>query len=142
MAVGMISIIMAALFFTFSDWLAFEMRLMKASFIPITLVPVVKWTVPASQILIIGWLLHPSHYRKAWLASIILHGGISLYFLLLLSSSDGPPCGCKGIFPSLSIHQHLVLQLFLLGLSIILFLMKTTPKPLSPFRLPSEPPVS
>lgn len=141
-AVAMISIFSAALYFTFSDWVAFEVRLMKAPFIPVWLIPVIQWLVPAIEILLIGWLLHPNTYRKAWLVGTVLHASIGLYLILILRSSFGPPCGCSGIFPSLSITQHLFLQLFLFVLSLILYVMHPSSKPLSPFRLHSDSQVS
>ena len=126
-----------ALWLTFADWQAFQIKIVKAAFIPVALIEPITYFIPALEIAVIVTLIVPMLRKAGWLLNIVLHGLLSGYLLMFVIDSAGPPCGCGGIFPSFSIYQHLFLQLFLLCISIIFLPMKKQhkePRPLSPFR--------
>lgn len=118
-----VCVLLAALSFTFNHWTAFEMKILKAPFIPVMLIQPLTFLIPILEILIIVLLLIPKQVAKGWKLNIGLQMMLSCYLLLLISESSGPPCGCGGIFPMLDIHQHLYLQIFLLILSLISLVM-------------------
>lgn len=122
-ALGTICVLLAALSFTLTHWTAFEMKILKAPFIPVMLIQPLTLLIPILEILIIALLLIPRQITNGWKLNIGLQILLSGYLLLLISESASPPCGCGGIFPMLDIHQHLYLQAFLLILSIISLIM-------------------
>lgn len=133
-ALGTVCVLLAALSFTFNHWTAFEMKILKAPFIPVMLIQPLTFLIPLLEILIIALLLIPKLVTKGWKLNIGLQMILSGYLLLLISESSGPPCGCGGIFPMLDIHQHLYLQAFLLILSIISLAMNQShidPRPVT-----------
>lgn len=133
-ALGTICVLLAALSFTFNHWTAFEMKILKAPFIPVMLIQPLTFLIPLLEILIIALLLIPKQVAKGWKLNIGLQMMLSGYLLLLISESSGPPCGCGGIFPMLDIHQHLYLQIFLLILSLISLVMNQShidPRPVT-----------
>lgn len=133
-ALGTICVLLAALSFTFSHWTAFEMKILKAPFIPVILIQPLTLLIPILEILTIALLLIPRQIANGWKLNIGLQIMLSSYLLLLISESAGPPCGCGGIFPMLDIHQHLYLQVFLLFLSIISLVMnqfRLDPRPVT-----------
>ncbi len=137
-ALGTICILIAALSFTFNHWTAFEMKILKAPFIPVMLIQPLTYLIPLLEILIIALLLIPRQAINGWKLNLGLQILLSGYLLLLISESSGPPCGCGGIFPMLDIHQHLYLQFFLFIASIIFIVMDQShidPRPVTTFKL-------
>lgn len=133
-----VCVLLAALSFTFTHWTAFEMKILKAPFIPVTLIQPLTLLVPIIEILIIFLLLIPRKADYGWKLNIGLQLLLSGYLLMLISESSGPPCGCGGIFPILDIYQHLYLQAFLLILSIISLAMNhshSDPRPLTTMKI-------
>lgn len=133
-ALATICVLLAALAFTFNHWTAFELKILKAPFIPVMLIQPLTFLIPILEILIIALLLISRKSVFGWKLNIGLQVMLSGYLIMLISESSGPPCGCGGIFPMLNIHQHLYLQTFLFILSIISLVMNQShidPRPVT-----------
>ncbi len=119
------------------DWQAYEMKIIQAPFVPVTLIDLLIWLVPALLILSSAGLATDKYRQAGWGVNLLIQSLMSFYFLLLITGSTGTPCACGGLLAPLSIEQHLYLHLLLAGFTLLLMLMsfrKKEPRPLTTFR--------
>lgn len=87
---------------------------------------IISWSIPSIEI-IVAFLLVTYQFRLLGLyLSFSLMLVFSTYIILILNSSDHIPCSCGGILEKMSWSQHLIFNLFFVGLALIaiLFLQK------------------
>ncbi|MVT07666.1 MauE/DoxX family redox-associated membrane protein [Chitinophaga tropicalis] len=80
--------------------------------------------IPASEIVLSVLLMIESKSKKALLASVILMGMFTVYITtILLNFFNRVPCSCGGVIEKLTWGQHLVFNLFFLGVALTGYLM-------------------
>lgn len=80
---------------------------------------ILMWTVPPVEILIAAGLMFERTKRRALIASSILMTLFTGYIAaVLLHFFPRVPCSCGGVLKSLGWGQHLIFNLFFLGISI------------------------
>jgi hypothetical protein len=102
--------------------LGFEHELAKQP-IPIWLQTVLHYGLPRVEILLaIGLVLgqfYPKFEKISFLSSLVLMAIFTIYTILALTGAFGHvPCACGGIIELMNWKQHLVFNLFFLGISI------------------------
>ena len=81
--------------------------------------PIIIWTLPAMELLIVLALLFEKTRRAGLWASLILMLLFTIYTILVLSRFfSRVPCSCGGVIKRLSWSQHLFFNLFFVGISI------------------------
>ncbi len=84
--------------------------------IPAGAVPVLLWTVPASEMLIAMLLAFPVTRRFGLLSALFILVAFTSYLTVVLSGSLGTvPCGCGGVFESMDWYEHILLNAVLLA---------------------------
>ncbi|MCH7407290.1 MauE/DoxX family redox-associated membrane protein [Belliella aquatica] len=80
----------------------------------------VAFIVPISELIIAGMLVFGKTRFLGLIASICMLCVFSTYVGLVWSEAfDRVPCGCAGIFESMGWGAHLIVNLILLGMSIL-----------------------
>ncbi len=92
---------------------------------PNWLTPALVWTLPAAEIIISGLLMFDKTQLLGFRASLILMLLFTLYTLLVLLKVFGRmPCSCGGVIENLSWSQHLVFNLFYVGVALAGMILK------------------
>ena len=87
--------------------------------LPNSWTPFLVWIIPCSEVAISLALLFERTRLAGLYGSLVLMGVFSIYALIiLLHAFSYIPCSCGGIIKRLTWRQHLVLNLFFVGLSI------------------------
>ena len=98
---------------------------------PAFLKPILVWAVPTTEITIVALLIFDTTRLAGLYASLILMIAFTFYtVVVLLHFFDYVPCSCGGVIKHLSWKQHLVFNLFFIGISIVGILkypLKTQP---------------
>ncbi len=109
------------------DLTAFKVKLLKSPLISDEFVDVVKFGVPLVEVLIVLLLISRykivGHYISIFLLTVFI-----IYIYLLNKHSIYNGCGCGGIFESLSLGKHLLINTIFVGLSIYRILSYTDEK--------------
>lgn len=80
--------------------------------------PVVAWTLPLGELLLVCLLIWPSTRKAGFILSALLFGMFILYLALLLHSGKALPCSCGGIVSTMSWKTHVYFNLLFLLLSL------------------------
>ncbi len=84
--------------------------------IPSGAVPVLLWTIPASEMLIAMLLAVPAMRRFGLLSALFILVAFTSYLTVVLSGRLGTvPCGCGGVFESMDWYEHILLNAVLLA---------------------------
>jgi hypothetical protein len=75
--------------------------------------------LPLTELLIAGLLLIPSFKKKGFWLSFGFLAIVTVYLGWMLLFSPELPCNCGGVLEELSWRQHIVFNLFFIGLSTI-----------------------
>lgn len=85
---------------------------------PNSLTPVLRWVIPISEIAIVGALIFDKYRLTGFYASLVLMGLFTVYTaLVLLRVFEYVPCSCGGVIKYLSWPQHLIFNVFFVGVS-------------------------
>ncbi|MDF2189601.1 MauE/DoxX family redox-associated membrane protein [Paraflavitalea sp. CAU 1676] len=96
---------------------------------PDWLTPVIVWTLPAIEIIISIFLMFDRTQVIGFIASFILMLLFTLYTALVLLKVFGRvPCSCGGVIENLSWEQHLVFNLFFVGVALAGIFLKRKDK--------------
>src|SRR5882724_9731308 len=76
------------------------------------------WAVPVIELAAAGLLLARRVRRIGFYVSFILMMLFTLYLALMLGSEKHLPCSCGGVIAWMSWRQHLVFNLFFIGITI------------------------
>ncbi|WP_290794972.1 MauE/DoxX family redox-associated membrane protein [Flavihumibacter sp. UBA7668] len=79
----------------------------------------IAFLLPLSELLIAGLLLIPAIKRSGFWLSFVFLVTVTVYLGWMLLFSPDLPCNCGGVLENLSWRQHVVFNLFFIGLSII-----------------------
>lgn len=114
-----------------SKWLAFKTFVgqMNNQPFPNWLTPGLVWTLPAVEVIISGLLMFDRTQLIGFRAALILMILFTIYTLLVLLKVFGRvPCSCGGVIENLSWEQHLVFNLFFVGVAIAGIILKRKEK--------------
>lgn len=88
--------------------------------LPNWMTPFLTWMIPVLEILAAGLLMVAKTRVKGLYLSLALMSLFTIYTgLVLFHFFDRVPCSCGGIVKELSWSEHLVLNLFFTGLSLV-----------------------
>lgn len=80
--------------------------------------PTLAWAVPAVEI-IVAIMLMTTRFRLAGMyAAFGLMFVFTLYIIAILSFSEHLPCSCGGVLSTLGWREHLVFNIFFVGLGL------------------------
>lgn len=79
----------------------------------------IAFLLPLSELLIAGLLLIPSMKKIGCWLSLAFLITVTVYLSWMLLFSPDLPCNCGGVLENLSWRQHVVFNLFFIGLSTI-----------------------
>ncbi|OWW23553.1 hypothetical protein B4Q04_20305 [Zobellia sp. OII3] len=79
----------------------------------------IAWGVPILEYSIVGMLLLRGYLLKAFYGCLFLMTIFTSYIFLVLNFSDSVPCGCGGVLATLGWKEHLVFNLFFVGLALL-----------------------
>lgn len=103
----------------FLDWRTFN-REMAHQPLPHTLTRLLVWIVPFSEIAISVSVVFERTRLLGFYASTVLMGTFTIYTaIVLMHFLPFIPCSCGGVIKRLTWPQHLVLNLFYTGLSVV-----------------------
>jgi putative oxidoreductase len=114
-----------------SKWLDFKTFTgqMNNQPLPNWMTPALVWAVPAVEIIISGLLMFDRTQLIGFRASLILMLLFTLYTLLVLLKTFGRvPCSCGGVIENLTWNQHLVFNLFFVGVALTGIILKRKEK--------------
>jgi len=79
---------------------------------------IIVWLLPAAELLIVLLLIIPQHRRIGLHASLVSLVLFTSYLLYMIVTTPHLPCSCGGVISSLSWKQHVLFNLFFIGVSI------------------------
>lgn len=126
-------LILLFLYASVSKWLAFKSFIgdMNNQPFPNWMTPWLVWSIPSIEVLIVVLLIFERSRLPGLYASLGLMLAFTIYTVaVLLHAFAYIPCSCGGVIKKLTWSQHLVLNLFFVGISIagIILFKKTQPK--------------
>lgn len=77
----------------------------------------VSWATPIAEMAIAVLLFLPKTRLIGYYGFFTMMVGFTIYIGMLLSGADHPPCGCNALLESLSLENHLYVNLAFIGLS-------------------------
>ena len=110
-----------------SKWLAFKTFVgeMNNQPFPNWMTPALVWTLPTVEIIISGLLMFERTQLIGFRAALILMLLFTVYtFLVLINVFGRTPCSCGGVIENLTWGQHLVFNLFFVGVALAGILLK------------------
>ncbi len=115
-----------------SKWLDFQTFTgqMNNQPLPNWMTPALVWTLPSVEIIISGLLMFDRTQLIGFRASLVIMLLFTLYTLLVLLKTFGRvPCSCGGVIENLTWNQHLVFNLFFVGVALAGIILKRKEKP-------------
>jgi hypothetical protein len=110
-----------------SKWLDFKTFIgqMDNQPFPNELTPVLVWLIPCSEILISLFLMFSKTQQLGFYAALVLMLLFTVYTALVLLNVFGRvPCSCGGVIEKLNWNQHLVFNLFFVGVALTGIILK------------------
>ncbi len=110
-----------------SKWLDFNTFIgqMDNQPFPNELTPVLVWAIPGSEILISLLLMFSKTQKLGFYAALVLMLLFTVYTALVLLNVFGRvPCSCGGVIEKLNWNQHLVFNLFFVGVALTGIVLK------------------
>lgn len=114
-----------------SKWLDFNRFVgeMNNQPFPNWITPILVWTLPAAEVIIAALLMFEKTQLSGFRASLVLMLLFTVYTLfVLLNIFDRVPCSCGGVIENLSWGQHLVFNLFFVGVALAGIILKRKEK--------------
>lgn len=114
-------LVLLFLYASVSKFLAFKTFIgeMNNQPLPNSWTPFLVWTIPCSEIALSIAVIFERTRLLGFYGSLILMSLFSIYaIVILLHGFSYIPCSCGGIIKRLTWRQHLVLNLFFVGISI------------------------
>ncbi|HWK58473.1 MAG TPA: MauE/DoxX family redox-associated membrane protein [Parapedobacter sp.] len=78
----------------------------------------VSWAVPITELAIAVLLFIPWTRLIGYYGFFTLMVGFTVYIGMLMSGADHPPCGCNALLESLSLKNHVYVNLVFIGMSV------------------------
>lgn len=78
----------------------------------------VSWSVPITELVIAVLLFLPWTRLIGYYGFFTLMVGFTIYIGMLMSGADHPPCGCNALLESLSLKDHVYVNLAFIGFAI------------------------
>jgi uncharacterized membrane protein YphA (DoxX/SURF4 family) len=94
--------------------------------------PVSKWVavlLPGAEIIVSLMLFIPRSRSIGLYASLLLMTLFTGYIIYILIFNDRLPCTCGGVLEALSWKQHLLLNIFLVGLALTAIIIRRKSSP-------------
>ncbi|OQP49258.1 MauE/DoxX family redox-associated membrane protein [Niastella populi] len=120
-------LILLFLYASLSKWLAWRTFIgdMNNQPFPNWMTPFLVWTIPTIEVLIAFALIFEKLRVKAFYASLFLMSAFTIYTVaILFHAFRYIPCSCGGVIRKLTWPQHLVFNLFFVGISILGIMLK------------------
>ncbi len=120
-------LILLFLYASLSKWLAWRTFIgdMNNQPFPNWMTPFLVWTIPTIEVLIALALIFEKFRVKAFYASLFLMSAFTIYTVaILFHAFRYIPCSCGGVIRKLTWPQHLVFNLFFVGISILGIILK------------------
>lgn len=114
-------LILLFLYASVSKWLAFKSFVgdMNNQPFPNWMTPWLVWSIPSIEVLIVLLLIFDKTRLPGFYASLILMTAFTVYTAaVLLHAFRYIPCSCGGVIRKLTWPQHLVFNLFFVGISV------------------------
>lgn len=126
-------LILLFLYASVSKWIAFKSFVgdMNNQPFPNWMTPWLVWSIPIIEFVIVLSLMFDRTRLRGFYASLILMLAFTIYTVAVLSHAFRYiPCSCGGVIRKLTWNQHLVFNLFFVGISVagIILLKKAQPK--------------
>jgi len=120
-------LILLFLYASFSKWLAFKTFIgeMNNQPFPNWMTPFLVWSIPILEVLIaVGLIFEKTRVRSLY-ASLFLMLAFTIYtVVVLLHAFKYIPCSCGGVIRKLTWPQHLIFNLFFVGISLLGIILK------------------
>lgn len=120
-------LILLFLYASLSKWLAFKVFIgeMNNQPFPNWMTPYLVWSIPFVEVAIVAGLIFEKTRLFAFYASLFLMMAFTIYTVaILLHSFKYIPCSCGGVIRKLTWPQHLVFNLFFVGISLVGIILK------------------
>jgi putative oxidoreductase len=120
-------LILLFLYASLSKWLAWRTFIgdMNNQPFPNWMTPFLVWTIPTIEVVIALALIFERVRVKAFYASLFLMSAFTIYTVaILFHAFRYIPCSCGGVIRKLTWPQHLVFNLFFVGISILGIILK------------------
>lgn len=120
-------LILLFLYASVSKWLAFKTFIgeMNNQPFPNWMTPFLVWTIPILEVLIVVGLIFEKTRVQSLYASLFLMLAFTIYTVaILLHSFEYIPCSCGGVIRKLTWPQHLLFNLFFVGISLLGIILK------------------
>jgi putative oxidoreductase len=120
-------LILLFLYASLSKWLAFRTFIgdMNNQPFPNWMTPFLVWFIPIIEVLIVVGLIFEKTRMQSLYASLFLMLAFTIYTVaILLHSFRYIPCSCGGVIRKLTWPQHLVFNLFFVGISLLGIILK------------------
>jgi len=114
-------LILLFLYASVSKWLAFKSFVgdMNNQPFPNWMTPYLVWSIPSIEVLIVLLLIFDRTRLPGLYASLVLMLAFTIYTVtVLLHAFKYVPCSCGGVIRKLTWPQHLVFNLFFVGISV------------------------
>ena len=114
-------LILLFLYASVSKWLAFKSFVgdMNNQPFPNWMTPYLVWSIPTIEVLIVLLLIFDRTRLPGLYASLVLMSAFTIYTVtVLLHAFKYVPCSCGGVIRKLTWPQHLVFNLFFVGISV------------------------
>jgi Methylamine utilisation protein MauE. len=114
-------LILLFLYASVSKWLAFKSFIgdMNNQPFPNWMTPWLVWSIPSLEVIIAILLIFDRTRLAGLYASLVLMGAFTVYTAaVLLHAFRYIPCSCGGVIRRLTWPQHLVFNLFFVGISV------------------------
>ena len=114
-------LILLFLYASVSKWLAFKSFVgdMNNQPFPNWMTPYLVWSIPTIEVLIVLLLIFDRTRLPGLYASLVLMSAFTIYTVAVLSHAfKYVPCSCGGVIRKLTWPQHLVLNLFFVGITV------------------------
>jgi len=127
-------LILLFLYASVSKWLAFKVFIgeMNNQPFPNWMTPWLVWSIPLIEIGIVAGLILEKTRLFAFYTSLFLMLAFTIYTVaILMHTFKYIPCSCGGVIRKLTWPQHLVFNLFFVGISVVgIILKKREPAPI------------
>jgi len=120
-------LILLFLYASVSKWLAFKVFIgeMNNQPFPNWITPWLVWSIPIIEIGIVAGLILEKTRLFAFYASLFLMMAFTIYTVaILMHAFKYIPCSCGGVIRKLTWPQHLVFNLFFVGISLLGIILK------------------
>lgn len=78
---------------------------------------IIAWLIVSAEVLIVLLLFFPSTRRAGLMASFGLLSLFTGYLIYMVLTSEKLPCGCGGVISQMSWRQHIVFNIFFIGVN-------------------------